>query len=423
MGQTLSEKLLASAAGLKKVLPGEYVTLLDFEGPIGYSFTGFNFPESMRQQLSMIGADIARPGKCIVNGDHNTPPQSIKDVELFKSVRQAAGKLGIKKVYDREGIGHVVNIEKGDIVPGRTFVHMDPQATLAGGIGAFYTNGGRFGSTFLEAFALGEITVCVPGTLKVEISGELAPFIRSRDIWFKVLNDIGPDGAHGQVIEFQGSAIDEMEIEQRMVLCGSAGFAGADGAIIAADEKTRQWFREQLDLDVTTIQGDSDAAYERVLEYDAGEFVSMVTCPPEVFTSRPAVELNSVKIDQCIVGTCAGGTLDDLKTVAGILKGKTVHSDIRFLVSPVTQRVYAQASRAGYLADLAEAGATIAPPTCDVCLGVMGPLAGGEVCLSQQTLNVPGRSGSSEADIYLASATTIAVSAITGYITDPGSFS
>ena len=119
------------------------------------------------------------------------------------------------------------------------------------------------------------------------------------------------------------------------------------------------------------------------------------------------------------MGTCAGGTLDDLRIAANIVKGKKIHPDVRFLISPVTQRVYKQAADQGYLSLLAEAGAVILPAACDVCVGVIGSLAAGEVCLSQQTLNVPGRSGSAQADIYLASAATIAASALTGYITNP----
>ncbi|OCT12145.1 hypothetical protein A8709_30295 [Paenibacillus pectinilyticus] len=419
MGQTLTEKILAFHAGKEKVVPGEYIVIKEFIGPIGYSFTGLNFPHAIDEHLTKIGAKIAKPENVIINGDHNTPPQSTADVELFKSVRAKAEELGIKKVYDREGIGHVVNIEKGDIVPGRAFVNADPQAALAGGVGALYTNGGRKGGMVLEAFALGELTICVPSTIKIEINGTLPHNVVSRDIWFQVLNDLGPAGAFDSIIEFSGSTIDQMDIEQRMVLCGSVGFCGADGAIMQSDEKTQLWYKDNFDIDVQTIKSDDDASYAQVLSYHAADFVSMVTCPPEIFTSRPASQLSNIKIDQCLLGTCAGGTLDDLRTAATILKGKTIHRDIRFLVSPVTQRVYIQASKEGILTTLAEAGAKIMAPSCDVCVGVQGTLAAGEVSLSQQTLNVPGRSGSTEAHIYLASAATIAASAITGYITDP----
>ncbi|GAB6108006.1 aconitase family protein [Fusibacter bizertensis] len=422
MGQTICEKILAKYSGNSKVVPGEYITLSDFVGPIGYSFAGFNYPQAMTASLAQMGLSIVKPERLIVNGDHNSPPQNIADVEQFNSVRAFCGENGITKLYDTEGIGHVVNIEKGDILPGILFVNIDPQAANAGGIGALYTNGGRLGSTMLQAFATDKLTVCVPGTIKVEINGKLRPGVTSRDIWFKLLNDIGPDGAHSMIIEYAGTTIDEMSIDQRLTLCGNAGFAGADGAIMQSDIKTQQWFKENFGRDVETIKSDSDATFAKVIHYNADDFVSMVTYPPEVFTSKPAIELNHVKVNQCTIGTCVGGTLDDLRLAAEIVKGKKIHHDVRFHISPVTQRVYVQASKEGLLATLAEAGARILSPSCDVCLGVQGPLASGEVGLSQQTLNVPGRSGSVEASIYLASAATIAASALTGYITDPADF-
>lgn len=422
MGQTISEKIIARYCGKEKVVPGEYVVVSDFVGPIGYSFTGMNLIASIQDNLALIGAQLAHPERIILNGDHNTPALKTEDVNLFRDVRERAGRLGVKKIYDKEGIGHVVNIEKGEILPGTLFVHIDPQAALAGGIGAYYTNGGRLGSTVMEAFALGQLTICVPETLRVEMNGNLPHNVMGRDIWLRVLNDIGPAGAFGMIIEFAGTTIDSMSIEQRMNLCGNAGFAGADGAILQSDQVTQEWFRENFGRDVELIRSDEDACFARVIKYDAADFVPMVAYPPDVFTSRPASELSDVRVDQCVIGTCAGGTLDDLRIAAGILKGKHISEHVRFLVSPVTQRVWVAASRAGYLADLAEAGAKILPPTCDVCLGVIGPLAAGEVGLSQQTLNTPGRSGSPEASIYLASAATIAASALNGYITDPSAY-
>lgn len=418
MGQTITEKILSRYMG-HKVKPGDYIEVKDFVGPIGYSFTGVNAVAGPLGICKAIGAEPAHPERWIFNGDHNTPARSIDDVQLFQSVRQMAQSVGVTKIYDKEGIGHVVNIEKGDILPGTVFVHSDPQATLAGGIGAYYTNGGRLGSCVMEAYATGQITLRVPETIRVEINGRLPANVSGRDVWMRVLNDIGPDGAFGMILEYAGTAIDEMSVESRMILCGSAGFAGADGAILQSDEKTQAWFMENFGREVGIIRSDEDAEYARIYRYDAADFVPMVTVPPEVFTSVPASELKDVKINQCILGTCAGGTLEDLRTAAAILKGKKIADGIRFIVSPVTQRVFVQAAEEGLLTIFAQAGAQVISATCDVCLGVVGPLAPGEVGLSQQTLNAPGRSGSTEAKIYLASAATIAASALTGYITVP----
>jgi len=424
MGQTIAEKIIARAAGKEAVVPGEYVVLKNIVGPIVYSWKGFSGTKHLESLSSAVGVKkAAKPEKCIINGDHLQPPLSIDEVLQSKAVRKQAEEMGIKKVYDHgEGIGHMVNIEKGDILPGTAFVSFDPQASFAGGIGAFYTGGGRFGSHFIEAYALGEITICVPGTIKVEINGSLHRNITSRDIWFKVFADLGPSAAYGMIFEFSGSTIDKMDMEQRMVLCGNTAFAGSDGAIIQSDEATQKWFKDWLDMDVDIVKSDADASYSKVYKYQAEDFVSMVTYPPDMFTAKPASEFRNVKISQCVIGTCAGGTLNDLRIAASILKGQKIHKDIRYIVSPITQRVFVQASNEGLLSVLAEAGAQIITPTCDICMGAIAPLAPGDVSLSQQTLNVPGRSGSHEADIYLASSATIAASAITGYITDPNIF-
>ncbi len=420
MTQTIVEKIIARAAGVERVSPGEYVVLKHFVGPIGYSFTGFNFAAIVQNQLKRLGLDsIANPEKCILNGDHNTPHQSEEDVILFREVREKANQLGIEKIYEHQGIGHVVNVEKGDILPGAAFVHMDPQSTNAGGIGAYYTNGGRLGGNWIEAFAFGELTICVPGTLRIEINGQLPSGVTGRDVWFKVLNDLGPAGAHAMFLEFCGSTIEDMNIEDRMVLCGSAGFCGADGAIIQSDARTREWFKVNFGRDVETLLADPGATYADTHRYQAEEFVPMVTVPPEIFTSKPASELRDIKLDQCMMGTCAGGSLSDLRIAAHILNGKSIHPDVRFIVSPVTQRVYTEAAKEGLIGTLSDAGVTVMSSTCDVCVGVAATLAAGEVCLSQQTLNAPGRSGSDKAEIYLAGAATIATSALTGFITAP----
>ena len=402
MGQTIAEKILSKYVG-RAVKPGEYVEVKDFVGPIGYSFTGVNAAASMLGIIQAMGAQPVHPERWIFNGDHNTPARTQDDLKLFRDVRQMAEGVGVKKIYDKEGIGHVVNLEMGDILPGTLFVHSDPQATLAGGVGAYYTNGGRLGSCVMEAYATGQITLCVPETFRIEINGELPANICGKDVWMKVLGDIGPDGAFGCILEYSGTAIDAMSVESRMILCGSAGFCGSDGAILQSDEKTQAWYRDNFGIEVETIRSDPDAHFVKTLTYDASEFVPMVAVPPEVYTTKPVRDVE----------------LEDLRVAAKILEGKQIADGVRFIVSPVTQRVYAQASREGLLATLTEAGAQVLSATCDVCLGVVAPLADGEVGLSQQTLNTPGRSGSTKAQIYLASAATIATSALTGYLTEP----
>lgn len=423
MKQTICEKIIAHYAGKDHVSPGDYVVVKDFVGPIGYSFTGSNFLEVFPKSMMNAGLPFAHPENCIVNGDHNVPFKNQADVALARGVKALGKELGVTRIYDREGIGHVVNVEKGDIGPGTLFAHFDPQAMTAGGVCALFTNGGRFGGSIMEAFAMGEMTLRVPETVRIIVDGELPEYVSGRDIWQATLNLIGPDGAAGKVIEYCGTTVDSLPIEQRMILCCNDAFASADGALVGSDAVTQKWFKDNFNRDVCTLCSDPDAEFYATYHIDATKLVPMVTCPPEVYTSKPASELGSIKINQCIMGTCSGGSLTDLRVAASILKGRTIAKDVRFIISPVTQRVYVEAAREGLLTILAEAGARIISPTCDVCIGIQGALGPGEVGLSQQTLNVPGRSGSTEADIYLSGAAVIAASAVTGYITDPSALS
>ncbi len=419
MGMTIAEKIISKYCGRDLVKPGDYVTLSDYVGPIIYSFKGGDNATSMLQLTQAIGVDgYKKLDHMIYNEDHNNPPQEAAVIEEFKQARASAEKLGMK-VYAHEGIGHVVNVEQGDITPGCLFVHFDPQAANAGGIGALYTNGGRLGSSFIESMALGTLTIRVPETLRIVINGKLNPYVTGRDIWIYIQDLLGPAAAYGMVIEFAGSTVKGLSIEDRMILCGNVSYAGADTAIIAADEKTKQWYQEVAGIDVEMIDDDEDAQFERIIEIDAADIPVMVSVPPQIFTGKPASTLKGIKVDQCIIGTCLGGSIQDLRIIAKMLKGKKIADHVRMLVSPVTQKTYVRAVKEELLIPIAEAGATILPPTCDICLGVLGPLSDGEVGISQQTLNIPGRSGSMKADIYLASAATIAATALTGYITDP----
>lgn len=419
MGMTIAEKIISKYCGRDLVKPGDYVTLSDYVGPIIYSFKGGDNATSMLQLTQAIGVDgYKKLDHMIYNEDHNNPPQEAAVIEEFKQARASAEKLGMK-VYAHEGIGHVVNVEQGDITPGCLFVHFDPQAANAGGIGALYTNGGRLGSSFIESMALGTLTIRVPETLRIVINGKLNPYVTGRDIWIYIQDLLGPAAAYGMVIEFAGSTVKGLSIEDRMILCGNVSYAGADTAIIAADEKTKQWYQEVAGIDVEMIDDDEDAQFERIIEIDAADIPVMVSVPPQIFTGKPASTLKGIKVDQCIIGTCLGGSIQDLRIIAKMLKGKKIADHVRMLVSPVTQKTYVRAVKEELLIPIAEAGATILPPTCDICLGVLGPLSDGEAGISQQTLNIPGRSGSMKADIYLASAATIAATALTGYITDP----
>jgi len=420
MGETISEKIIAKAAGKKSVAPSEFVGVRPDLGPIMYAFAANDPPRRIKHTLKNLGIErILHPEKVMIFFDHNQPAKTVECAELYKSVREGVQDLGIKHFYAMKGIGHIVLAEYGLARPGMLIVHGDPHAATVGGIGAFVTNGGRYGSTPDEILATGEITIRVPETLECKVTGNLGKGVMSRDIWQHLIGEIGPDGAIGRVIEYDGPAIQKLSIDSRMTICNPVVFAGAETGIVNPDKETVDWVKERTTEPFDLLSSDSDAEYADTLEYDASKIEPLVAAPPDVYVTKTVVEVEGLEIDQAVLGTCAGGRMEDLRIAAKILKGRKINPSVRMLVVPATQDIYINGIREGLIETLARAGAVICAPTCDICWGRMGQLATGEISISQQTLNIPGRSGSDKAKIYLASAATIAASAVEGKITDP----
>lgn len=423
MGKTISEKIIAKVAGKKEVSPGEFIGVKPDLGPIMYAFAANDPPKQIKRALKNLDIEkILHPEKVVIFFDHNQPAKTVACAELYKSVREGVKELGIKHFYAMKGIGHVLLAELGLARPGMFIVHGDPHAATLGGIGSFATNGGRYGSTPDEILATGELTIRVPETLQCNVISGLGKGVMSRDIWQHLIGDLGPDGAIGKVIEYTGPAIRKISIDGRMTICNPVIFAGAETGIVNPDEKTIDWVKERTNEPFKALKSDSDAEYVDTLEYDASKIEPLVAAPPDVYITKTVVEVEGTEIDQTVLGTCAGGRMEDLRIAAKLLKDRKVHPRVRMLIVPATQGIYISGIREGLIEILAQAGAIICAPTCDICWGRMGQLAAGETSISQQTLNIMGRSGSSKANIYLASAATIAASAVEGKITDPRRF-
>lgn len=422
MGQTISEKIIARAAERRVVSPREFVEIEPDIGPVMYAYGSNDPTKFLERTIIDLGADkMFKPEKFVIFFDHNQPAKTIEDASLFKSVKEGVRRLGIRHFYAMRGVGHSLMAELGLARPGMLLVHGDPHSSTLGGAGVYATNGGKYGGTPIEVLATGRLTMRVPETIECRVNNRLMKGVMSRDVWQHVIGELGPDGALGKVMEFSGSAVEEMSLDGRMALCNPVVFAGAETGIVNPDDKILNYFIERTDEPIRAVKSDPDAEYSEKLVYDASEIEPMVAHPPNVYSSKTVAEVEGKEIDQAVLGTCAGGRMEDLKAAADILLGRKVHSRVRMLVVPTTQGVYLEAVRSGVLEALAEAGAIICAPTCDICWGRLGLLAAGETSISQQTLNTPGRSGSFEAEIFLASAATIAASAVKGEITDPRS--
>ena len=408
MNLTISQKIIAAACGKDTVTPGEIVHV-EPDLVMLYDWPGFD------GLMRTINID---PDRVALNIDHYFSPPNEQIAKLHRNFRSTVKKHGIKKFYDvgNTGIGFQLYAEKGDILPGTFVAHADPHVSTLGAFGAYCLG---IGSDVISIFLTGKAWIKVPETILINLHGTLATHVTSRDIFEKIVADIGPEGAQGKVIEFAGPGLNNMSMESRMVLCNSVQYLSAETAIIAADDVTREYLSHTTKEPWQPVSGDEGASYATVMEYDLSTIEPMVVTPPDVYYVKPIKDVLGTKIDQAIIGTCAGGRMEDLRIAAAILKDHPVAPGVRFMITPITPAIMADASREGLIEIFVKAGALVGPPSCGTCYGGLAQLLPGETCISTGTLNVPGRLGSTEADIYMANPAVVTASAVCGKITDP----
>jgi 3-isopropylmalate/(R)-2-methylmalate dehydratase large subunit len=272
-------------------------------------------------------------------------------------------------------------------------------------------------------WALGRlVNVEVPPTIKVVADGDFRPYVGPKDLILYLIGMISAEGANFRVIEFHGRAIKHMSVSGRLVLCNMSVEAGATCGVVPADEETFRYLREEACVKgpFNAVPPDADAVYGEVVEIDVTRLEPQVAKPHTVDNVVPVGEVEGVKIDQVVIGSCTNGRLDDLEAAAAVVKGKKLAKGTRMLVFPASWRIWAEAMRRGYLSDLVDAGAVIMNPGCGCCLGVhQGALGDAEVALATTNRNFKGRMGNPNSSVYLASPLTAAVSALRGVITDP----
>jgi len=416
MSMTITEKILAKAAGEGKVLPGELidakldvVLFIDVTGPAAVSM------------LEARGIDkVFDREKIVVTPDHFQPAKDIKSAELHKRLDDWAKRHKIKYYYKlgRAGVCHALLPEQGHIRPGEVIIGPDSHTCTYGAFAAFSTG---VGSTDLAAaIATGKLWFRVPESIKFVLNGKLGPGVYSKDVILTVIGRIGVDGALYKAMEFVGPALSDMSMEARMTMTNMAIEAGAKSGIIGFDKVTKKYLDEHLKdkKDYAVFESDKDAEYAMIEEFDCSKIEPMVALPHLPSNAVPVTECAGKKMDQAYIGSCTNGRIEDLRIAAKILKGKQVA--IRTIVVPATPSIWKQAKDEGLFDIFYEAGCVISAPTCGACLGgFMGVLAEGEKCVSTTNRNFVGRMGHPKSEVYLASPATAAASAINGEITDP----
>ncbi|HVJ47634.1 3-isopropylmalate dehydratase large subunit [Desulfitobacterium sp.] len=417
MGMTITEKILADHAGLKEVTPGQLITAkLDLA--LANDITG---PVAIQEFAKFGLGKVWDPAKVALVPDHFTPNKDIASAELSKSLRLFAREQKIVHYWEqgRVGIEHCLLPEQGVTLPGDVIIGADSHTCTYGALGAFATG---VGSTDLAAgLATGEAWFRVPESLKFIFKGQnFQPWVGGKDLILYIIGKIGVDGARYKAMEFAGEGISALSMDNRFTICNMAIEAGAKNGIIPPDDKTLTYVKERAQRPFKVYESDFDAQYAKLYEFNVSDIPLQVAFPHLPENAKAVEEARGIKLDQVVIGSCTNGRLEDLRIAAGILRGKSVHPEIRLIVIPGTQNIYKQAIKEGLIDAFIDAGAVVSTPTCGPCLGgYMGILAKGERALSTTNRNFVGRMGHPESEVYLSGPAVAAASAVKGEIVHP----
>ncbi len=417
MGATIAEKVLARASELKEVAPGDYVTA-KIDVAMAHELAAYLIEPLARAGVKKIW-DIDR---VVMLLDHWVPAPTEKVAEMHRRIRNFAKTQGIRNWYEiGEGICHQILPEKGHVRPGELIVGTDSHTITYGAFGAAATGIGV--TEMAVVFATGELWFRVPESIKFVINGKLKPMVMSKDVILHIAGKYGVEVAQYKSVEFEGSTVQNMSVSSRMTICNMSVEIGAKFGLVAPDQKTIAFLKTRTRKPFTVVKSDSDAAYEKTYEVDVSDLEPQVACPHSVDNVKSVNEVQNVKIDQALLGSCTNGRLEDLEVAAQIVRGKKVHPDVRFLVIPASREVYKAALGKGLIDIFIDAGGVVCNPTCGPCLGGhLGVLADGEKCIASTNRNFKGRMGSDKAEVYLASPATVAASAVAGKIANPRMF-
>ncbi len=417
----ITEKILARASGKSKVSPGD-VVFVNVDKVMVHDVSGPGVI-AVFEKLKKSGMKIEKlwdPERVWVTEDHFVPAADKISAQNVVLLTNFTKQFGIKKHFKygmgQYGICHTLSHEEAMVLPGEVYVGGDSHTNTTGALGAFAAGLGHTDVAYV--MLNGKIWFKIPETLYFKLNGKLPDYAMAKDFILKIIGDIGTDGAAYNTMQFGGTGISEMSVEERLTLTNMTTEAGAKSGIIEPDQKIRDYLAARGATKYNEVHGDADAQYNKVYEYEASELEPIVAKPFSPENTVVARELSSTSLDKAYIGSCTGAKLEDLRAVAKILKGRTVK--IRTEILPAAISIFRKAMDEGLVKIFMDAGVVVGPPTCGACCGAhMGVLAKDEVCISTTNRNFPGRMGHIESKTYLASPLVAAASAVTGKITDP----
>ncbi len=414
MGMTMTQKILAAHAGLDNVVAGQLINAkLDIV--LGNDITT---PVAINEFKKSGFDKVFDKDKIAIVLDHFVPNKDIKAAEQSKQCREFACSHCVSHFYDvgKMGIEHALLPEQGIVCAGDCIIGADSHTCTYGALGAFSTG---VGSTDMAAgMATGMAWFKVPAAIKFNLTGKLPKNCSGKDVILTIIGMIGVDGALYKSMEFTGDGIKNLSMDDRLCICNMAIEAGAKNGIFPVDDCTIEYMKGRAERTPVIYEADADAQYEKTIDINLSEITPTVSCPHLPENTKNADELNNIKIDQVVIGSCTNGRMEDMEAAYKILNGKKIADGIRCIIIPGTMAIYRECVERGYVTAFIDAGAVVSTPTCGPCLGgYMGILAAGERCIATTNRNFVGRMGHVDSEVYLASPHTAAASAITGFIT------
>lgn len=418
---TLAEKLVARAAGLPSVRPGEVVTA-QVDLAMMHDSGG---PRRVAPMLERLQAKLWNPDRVVVISDHYVPAVDAESAGILDLTRKWVKAAGVSKFHDMQGICHVVLPERGHLRPGMFVVGGDSHSPTGGAFGAYMFGVGA--TEMCGVLVTGEIWLRVPETILLRWSGKLGPGVVAKDMILAMCARLGMDGGRYQAIQYAGDTIAGLAMQERMTLSNMAAELGAQAGLIAPDAVTKDYLLgvgvPAYDIDLAAWQTDEGAVATERHDFDAAGLPPMVAAPHSPANSAAVTEHGNVPVDQAYIGACTGAKINDLRMAASVLKGRRVASGTRLLIAPASARTTAEAATDGTLATLTEAGAILLSSGCGACAGYgAGVLAENETCIASTARNFKGRMGAGSSKVYLGSPYTVAASAVAGRIADPREF-
>lgn len=410
---TMAEKILAAHAGLEEVVPGQLIEC-DLDLVLSNDVTA---PIAIKE-FKKVGVDkVFDPTKIALVPDHYVPNKDIQSAEQAKMTREFAREQGITHFYEVGcmGVEHALLPEQGVVGAGDLIIGADSHTCTYGALGAFATGVGSTDAAI--GYATGKAWFKVPESILFNIEGELQPGVTGKDIILHIIGMIGVDGALYQAMEFRGSAIESLTMDERLSISNMAIEAGGKAGLIAVDDVTRAYMDGRTERPYKEYHSDPDAVYAKVYNINAADIVPTVAFPHLPSNTRPAAEARDITIDQSVIGSCTNGRIEDMRQAAAVLKGHKVNPNVRCIIIPATQQVYRQCIEEGLMEIFLDANCAVSTPTCGPCLGgYMGSLAAGERSIATTNRNFVGRMGDPTSEVYLSSPAVAAASAVLGHI-------